>query len=198
MHSVHDPSCPHCQHYAGNDIARHLRRSHKDQKSLYICHGCKIVSSNGADYWHHRLQAHADKIKLQPTQNNQEPLKCLFCHCTKPDLKTLFNHVHSQHDPCCSQCHFVDRHGGDSMKRHIANYRHQWDDISKVRCSVWGCQRHFSTFHSYWQHRLQYHPEAMKRVKKQQRVVKFVANKLVYKKKPGLVHVVNSFSKVTV
>ena len=47
------------------------------------------------------------------------------------------------------------------MARHMESFGHTWYEISKVKCSAWGCEKKFQNFQEYWQHRYSTHGDGL-------------------------------------
>ena len=159
IHSRHDPYCPHCDYSDQEFMEKHLKTvQHK--RRLYTCKKCNLHFSDPDQFWLHRRDQHFVSEEI----DENAPQICVFCQRKHKSLKKLFQHVYDHHDPCCPWCNHVNRDG--TMPNHFEQFRHVWNDVHSLKCSVWGCVKRFTSLQEYWTHRFEKHPEAMKNLKK--------------------------------
>ena len=62
------------------------------------------------------------------------------------------------------------------MARHMESFGHTWYEISKVKCSAWGCEKKFQNFQEYWQHRYSTHGDGLYNINNGNKGKKFMTD----------------------
>lgn len=169
VHTYHDHRCPHCVYESEDDIQRHMSLEHNEkEKPMYFCGKCKISTCDPMKFWKHRQSQHGDLIYKTPLVTHEQKMtehQCIYCNAKRKNLFQMFIHIHENHDPSCSQCHWISREDNEGMARHMESFGHTWYEISKVKCSAWGCEKKFQNFQEYWQHRYSTHGDDLYNIK---------------------------------
>lgn len=167
VHIEIDQACPHCDFRGAQEMEKHLKLDHASDNLTFLCQNCIFQSSNPHDLWQHRLDIHSDLMQKHPNldEDNKGPQKCVYCGSSSSSLFELFKHIHRSHDPCCSQCNYVEKVHGQRMEDHMKRHLHVWNDMNRVRCSNWGCVGRFKSLQDYWLHRKTVHFDASKEIK---------------------------------
>jgi len=170
VHTVHDPRCPHCDFHSKTEMQKHLTLDHTASEDIFVCGKCKCATNDPMKFWKHRKENHGKCIIPTPHVSKEERTnehKCVFCEHKTKNLFGMFIHVHEHHDPCCTQCHWVSREDNEGMAQHMKSFGHTWYEISKVKCSVFGCVKRFPSFYDYWQHRYTEHGHVLYNINRQ-------------------------------